>query len=137
MDRERTDRDRMMTEARTAITARVYFEYDQAELSAEARATLDAKVPYLTANPGMRIRVSGHTDDRGSDEYNLTPGQRRAAAAKRYLVQRGIDAGRIEVISLGEEQPATSGSDDSAWSQNRRAEFEITAGGDSIVLPNR
>src|SRR5829696_6357613 len=137
MDRERMDRERMMTEARSAVTARILFEYDQSELSADARATLDAKVPYLNANPGMRIRISGHTDDRGSDEYNLTLGQRRAAAAKRYLVQRGIDEGRIDVISLGEEQPASPGSDESAWSQNRRAEFENTAGGDSIVLPNR
>ena len=136
-DRERMERERMMTEARNAVSARILFEYDQAELSEQARATLDAKVPLLNANPGMRIRVAGHTDDRGSDEYNLALGQRRAAAAKRYLVQRGIDAGRIEVISLGEEQPATPGSDESAWSQNRRAEFEITAGGDTIVLPNR
>ena len=137
MDRERADRERMMTEARNTVSARIYFDYDQAELSAEARATLDAKVPLLNANPGMRIRIAGHTDDRGSDEYNLTLGQRRAAAAKRYLVQRGIDDGRIDVISLGEEQPASPGSDESAWSQNRRAEFEITAGGDTIALPNR
>jgi peptidoglycan-associated lipoprotein len=136
-ERERMERERLMTEARNAVSARIYFEYDAAELSEQARATLDAKVPLLNANPGLRIRVAGHTDDRGSDEYNLALGQRRAAAAKRYLVQRGIDAERIEVISLGEEQPATPGSDESAWSLNRRAEFEITAGGDTIVLPNR
>lgn len=137
LDRIRTDRERMMTEARNAIAARIYFDYDAAELSDEARATLDAKVPLLNANPSMRIRVAGHTDDRGSDEYNLALGQRRASAAKRYLVQRGIDAGRIDVISYGEEQPSSAGGDESAWQQNRRAEFEITAGGDNITLPNR
>lgn len=137
IDNERMDRERMMTEARNAVTARIYFDYDQAELSDQARATLDSKVPLLNANTGMRIRIAGHTDDRGSDEYNLALGQRRAAAAKRYLVQRGIDAGRIDVISLGEEQPASSGSDESAWSQNRRAEFEITAGAENLRAASR
>ena len=89
----------------------------------------------LNANPGLRLRIAGHTDERGSDEYNLALGQRRAAAAKRYLTQHGIAENRIEIISFGEERPAQQGSDESAWSQNRRDEFEIAAGGDTLTLP--
>ena len=137
LDRARQDSianaQRLLGEARNAITAAVYFDYDRSEISDEARGILDAKVPLLSANPGLRIRVAGHTDSRGSDEYNLALGQRRAAAAKRYLTQRGIADGRIDVISYGEERPAAQGEDESAWSQNRRAEFEIIAGGESIA----
>jgi peptidoglycan-associated lipoprotein len=79
--------------------------------------------------------VSGHTDERGSDEYNLALGQRRAAAAKAYLVQHGIADSRIETISYGEERPVAQGSDDAAYAQNRRAEFEITAGGQMLRKP--
>lgn len=128
---------RSASDARNAITAVVLFDYDRSELSDAARATLDAKVPLLAANPSLRIRVAGHTDSRGSDEYNLALGQRRAAAAKRYLTQHGVDASRIEVISYGEERPAAQGDDESAFAQNRRAEFEITAGGDNIVPARR
>ena len=87
------------------------------------------------ANAGMRIRIAGHTDERGSDEYNLALGQRRAAAAKRYLIAQGIDEARIDVVSFGEERPMVEGSDESAWSQNRRDEFEIVVGGDAIRVP--
>ena len=124
---------RAVTEARNAITAAIHFDYDRSDITDEARGILDAKVPVLNANPGLRIRVAGHTDARGSDEYNLALGQRRAAAAKRYLTQRGVDASRIDVISYGEERPAAQGDDESAYSQNRRDEFEITAGGDNVV----
>jgi len=113
----------------------IFFDYDRAELSVESRETLEAKLPILRANPGMRIRISGHTDERGSDEYNLALGQRRAAAAKRYLVSQGIDEARIDVVSFGEERPMVEGSDESAWSQNRRDEFEIVVGGDAIRVP--
>ena len=130
---EAAARERAMAEVRNAITAVIYFDYNESTLSDQARATLDAKIPALNANSGARILVIGHTDERGSDEYNLALGQRRAAAAKRYLVQRGIDGSRIETTSRGEEQPAMQGMDESAYSQNRRAEFEITAGGDSLV----
>ena len=121
------------TEARNALTAAIYFDFDSDGLSDQARAALDAKIPVLNANPNVRVRISGHADERGSDEYNLALGQRRAAAAKRYLTERGVGADRIEVTSFGEERPAVQGSDESAWSQNRRDEFELTAGGDQIV----
>lgn len=117
---------------RTAVTAVVYFDYNSAELSQDARATLETKIPLLSGNPELKIRVAGHSDERGSDEYNLALGQRRAAAAKRYLTQRGIAAGRIETVSYGEERPSVDGHDEAAWAQNRRDEFEITGGGESI-----
>jgi peptidoglycan-associated lipoprotein len=127
--------ERTMTETRAMVTAVVHFEYDKSDLSDEARGILDRKVSMLQANPALHLRIAGHTDERGSDEYNLALGQRRAAAAKRYLVQRGIDASRLEVTSFGKEKPVATGSDETAWSQNRRDEFEITAGGDNLMAP--
>ncbi len=117
------------------LTAMVHFDYDQADLRPGDRAILDAKVPILQANSGVMIRVAGHTDERGSDEYNLALGQRRAAAVKAYLVQHGVADSRIQTVSYGEEKPIAQGDDESAWSQNRRAEFEITGGGGNLRAP--
>ncbi|MGI9140402.1 MAG: OmpA family protein [Gemmatimonadaceae bacterium] len=118
-------------EAIEVITGTVYFGYDQSALSSEARATLDAKVPALQARPAFRIRITGHTDERGSSEYNLALGLRRAAELKAYLVANGIDASRIDISSMGEERPAAAGSGESAWALNRRAEFvQVTGDGD-------
>ena len=121
--------------AMRALTAPIYFDYDQAEISTDARATLDAKLPILTANAGMRMRIAGHTDSRGSDEYNIALGQRRAAAAKRYLTGRGVADNRIDIVSFGEERPVAMGMDEGSFSQNRRAEFEVTAGAENMVIP--
>ena len=114
--------------ARATLTATILFDYDAAEIRGDAKAALDAKLPILRANSGIQIRISGHADERGSDQYNDALGQRRAAAAKRYLTDNGIDAARITIVSYGEQRPATTGADEDAWSKNRRAEFEITAG---------
>ncbi len=119
----------------TTLTAMIHFDYDQADLRPSDRAILDAKVPILQANSGVMLRVAGHTDERGSDEYNLALGQRRAAAVKAYLVQHGIADARIQTVSYGEEHPIAQGDDESAWSQNRRAEFEITGGGGNLRAP--
>ena len=102
---------------------------------ADPKAALDAKLPILRANAGVTMRISGHADERGSDQYNDALGQSRAAATKRYLTDNGIDGARISIVSYGEQQPATSGADESAWARNRRAEFEITGGGNNIVPP--
>src|SRR5207247_508217 len=91
--------------------------------------------PTPQANPDLRIRISGHCDERGSDEYNLALGNRRATAAKQYLVSHGIDGGRIETSSYGEERPLAQGHDEGAWAQNRRDEFEIIGGGDVLRRP--
>lgn len=136
----REDADRRAREAmegvRSALTAAIYFEYDSDALGEAARSALDQKLAILQSNSGVRLRIAGHADERGSDEYNLALGQRRAAAAKRYLTQRGIPETRIEIVSFGEERPAASGGDDSAMAQNRRDEFEITAGGDALRAPS-
>ena len=120
---------------RATLTTMIHFDYDRSDLRPDDQAILDAKVPILQANAGVAIRIAGHTDERGSDEYNLALGQRRAAAAKAYLVQHGVAESRIETISYGEERPIAQGSDESAYSQNRRAEFEITAGGQTLRKP--
>src|SRR5690348_16835160 len=114
--------------AKGALKETIYFHYDASEITDESRSKLDQKVPVLTQNTGIRIRISGHTDNRGSDEYNLALGQRRAAAAKRYLTDRGIDGGRIEIVSFGEERPTCTSDSEGCWSRNRRDEFEITGG---------
>ena len=126
--RRAADAERAAAAARASLVAAIYFDYDRSALRPEAAAALDAKVPVLQANSSIRIRIEGHTDERGSDEYNLALAQRRAAEAKRYLVDRGIDAGRIEIVSFGEERPVCTEQEESCWSRNRRAEFRIAAG---------
>jgi peptidoglycan-associated lipoprotein len=123
--------------ARAAFSTPVYFDYDKSDIRDDQKATLEAKLPIFQANADMRIRVAGNTDNRGSDEYNLALGQRRAAEVKRYLIARGIDASRIDVVSFGEERPAASGDNEDAWAKNRRDEFEIIAGANPFKLPNR
>ncbi len=118
--------------ARARLLETIYFEYDADELRDDARATLDSKIPLLNLNLSLRVRIAGHCDERGSDEYNIALGRRRAEVAKKYLTDRGIDASRIETTSFGRERPAIAGDSEAAWSQNRRDEFEIIAGGDQL-----
>ncbi|HEX5436332.1 MAG TPA: peptidoglycan-associated lipoprotein Pal [Gemmatimonadaceae bacterium] len=122
-------------QAKRVIAQPIYFAFDSDVLSDSAQASLDQKLAVLNANSGLQLRVEGNTDARGSDEYNLALGQRRAAAAKRYLTQHGVDDSRITIISYGEERPAAQGADESAYAQNRRDEFSITAGGDQLTAP--
>jgi peptidoglycan-associated lipoprotein len=141
-ERERLERERLAREAaeraRTVsadLAAMINFDYDQATVRSADQETLDRKAAILVANPGVRLRISGHADERGSDEYNLALGNRRAAAAKRYLENKGVDGSRIEVVSYGEERPLNPGSDETAYAQNRRDEFEVTAGGNNLTAP--
>ena len=120
---------------RSTIATTVHYDFDKADLREDTRQMLDQKIPILTANPALMIRIAGHTDSRGSGEYNLQLGQRRAAAARDYLTARGIAASRIELVSYGEERPVCQTQDEGCWSQNRRAEFEITAGGSPLRRP--
>src|SRR5881397_2194178 len=120
---------------RALVATMIHFDYDKAIIRGGDAAVLDQKVAILQANPALRIRISGHCDERGSDEYNLALGNRRATAAKQYVVSHGIDASRIETVSYGEERPLASGHDEDAWAQNRRDEFEILAGGESLKQP--
>ena len=141
-ERERLEKERLAREAaeraRTVgadLAAMINFDYDQAVVRQADQATLDRKAAILAANPGVKIRIAGHADERGSDEYNLALGNRRAAAAKRYLENKGVDASRIDVVSYGEERPLNPGSDETAYAQNRRDEFEVTAGGNNLTAP--
>ena len=102
---------------------KIFFEFDDYTLTPAAREILAHNAEWLRQNPVAKVTIEGHCDERGSDEYNLALGQRRAEAAKNYLVSLGIAAERLTAISYGEERPSATGSDESAWSQNRRAEF--------------
>jgi peptidoglycan-associated lipoprotein len=124
------------TEAvRTLLATMIHFDYDKSNIRPDDANVLDQKVAILQTNSDLRIRISGHCDERGSDEYNLALGNRRATSAKQYLVSHGIDAGRIETVSYGEERPVDPGHDEGAWSRNRRDEFEILSGGDVLRQP--
>jgi peptidoglycan-associated lipoprotein len=129
--------EREMASMRTALTASIRFDYDQDELRDDARETLEAKLPILVANPGLRLRIAGHADERGSEEYNLALGQKRAASVQRWFSLRGVNADRFELVSYGEERPVCTESDESCYAQNRRAEFEVTAGGANLVRPRQ
>jgi peptidoglycan-associated lipoprotein len=126
---------RSSEDVRATLATMIHFDLDKSNIRPDDMAILDQKVAILQANPDARIRIGGHCDERGSDEYNLALGNRRAQAAKQYLVSHGIDASRIETQSWGEERPLVDGHDESAWSQNRRDEFEITGGGDNLRRP--
>ena len=127
---------RSAEDVRNMLASMIHFDLDKSNIRPDDMGALDQKVAILQANPDLRIRVGGHCDERGSDEYNLALGNRRAQAAKQYLVSHGIDASRIETQSWGEERPMVDGHDESAWSQNRRAEFEVTSGGDNLRRPS-
>jgi peptidoglycan-associated lipoprotein len=106
---------------RSVTSDTVNFGLDLYDIDAQARAILDSQVTWLGRYPNVRVTVEGHADERGTREYNLALGDRRANAAKNYLVARGIDAGRISTISYGKERPLALGSDEASWAQNRRA----------------
>jgi peptidoglycan-associated lipoprotein len=100
---------------------RVFFDYDQYDLKSEAQAQLEKQAAWLQQYPAVTITVEGHADERGTREYNLALGERRANAALNYLVALGVDPNRLQTISYGKERPDVLGSDESAWAQNRRA----------------
>lgn len=110
-----------MGELAPNVGDRVFFDYDSASLSSEAQATLSKQAEWLKKNESVNVTVEGHCDERGTREYNLALGERRAAAAKKYLVSLGVKSSRVSTISYGKERPAVVGSSDSAWAQNRRA----------------
>lgn len=122
-------------EVRNTLAAMIHFDFDKSNIRPDDAAMLDQKVAILNANPDLRIRINGHCDERGSDEYNLALGNRRSTAAKNYLVSHGVDASRIETASYGEERPVAMGHDEDSWAQNRRDEFEILSGGDMLRRP--
>jgi peptidoglycan-associated lipoprotein len=113
---------------RATLAEMIFFDYDRSEIRADSRATLDRKARILRDAPTVRIRVEGHADERGSTEYNLALGSRRAESVRSYLVGLGISATRLETTSYGEGRPLQSGRSEASWSRNRRAEFVMTGG---------
>ena len=99
----------------------VYFGFDSSEVVGEAQATLDRQAAFLNVNPTMVVIIEGHADERGTREYNLALGDRRAVAVRDYLLAKGLNAARVRTVSYGKERPAVSGSNEEAWAKNRRA----------------
>lgn len=111
------------------ILERVHFALDRWDLAPEATRSLAKDAKQLLANPGLRIRVEGHADERGGTIYNLALSEKRAASGRAYLVDLGVAPNRIETIAYGEERPRAKGHDEQAWSENRRGELEVTGSG--------
>jgi peptidoglycan-associated lipoprotein len=109
-----------MGEIAPGVGDRVFFDYDSSVIQSEGEAILQKQAEWLKKNAGVSVTIEGHCDERGTREYNLGLGERRASAAKSYLVNLGVSSSRIQTISYGKERPAVVGSDDSAWTQNRR-----------------
>jgi peptidoglycan-associated lipoprotein len=107
------------------VTELIHFDFDRATIRPGDAAVLDQKIPVLQANPAVRIEIAGNCDERGSDEYNLALGNRRAIAARTYLMTYGIDATRIVTISNGKEHPIDPGHDEQAWAENRNDQFNL------------
>jgi len=127
--------ERMRMALKDTLGQRTYFEYDRAEVRPADRPVLARKVAILKANPRLTLMIAGHADERGSDEYNLALGARRAAAVRTYLVNLGIPAERLSVVSYGEERPLIVGTDESAWKMNRRSEYTPLQGFETLVQP--
>lgn len=136
-ENERRERERVEREtagAREVLTEIIFFQYDSDEISGEAEANLRLKAAVMAANPSVRLRIEGHADQRGSTEYNLALGQRRAEAVRAFLANYGVDPDRFTTVSFGKERPLVEGDDEDSWARNRRAEFGII-GGQVTVVP--
>jgi peptidoglycan-associated lipoprotein len=107
------------------VGSTVYFDYDQSSLTSEAQATLDRQAAFLKASPSFRLIIEGHCDERGTREYNLALGDRRASAVRDYLVAKGINASRLSTISYGKERPSVGGSNETSYALNRRSVSRI------------
>lgn len=105
------------------LQAVVYFDFDSSEITSQSATTLNQHASLLSSNPAASVLIAGHTDERGSREYNIALGERRAQSASAYLASQGVAANNIRVISYGEERPAAAGTDEEAYAQNRRAEL--------------
>lgn len=127
---------RAVREARTTLEEMVFFDYDVSDIRDDAAARLRAKVDILRASPQVQIRIEGHADERGSTEYNIALGNRRAEALRQFLTGFGLGENRFEIVSFGEGRPLQQGSSEAAWARNRRGQFVITAGANAINPAN-
>ena len=113
----------------------IHFDFDKYNIRPGDAQILDGNASWLKANPGNLVLIEGHTDERGTAEYNLALGERRAKSTMSYLVTQGVAANRITIISYGKERPLDPGHTEDAWARNRRDEFAITAGGENLTAP--
>ena len=132
--RVRAENERRMAAARATLEEMVYFDYDMSEIRSDAERILSQKADILRGSPAVSLRIEGHADERGSTEYNLALGSRRAESVRQFLTNFGLDASRFSTVSYGEERPQVAESSESAWARNRRAQFAITAGADQIMI---
>ncbi|MEM7416404.1 MAG: OmpA family protein [Gemmatimonadota bacterium] len=126
------ERQRAIAEARATLEEMVFFDYDMSDIRDDAESALRAKVDILRRSPQVQIRIEGHADERGSTEYNMALGNRRAEAIRQFLTGFGLAENRFEIVSFGEGRPLQQGDDEDAWARNRRGQFVITAGGNAI-----
>lgn len=124
--------ERRSDDLKAQLAAMIHFDFDKALIRSGDAQELDAKVTILRANPQVRVQIAGSCDERGSDEYNFALGNRRAIAARQYLVAHGIDTNRIETVSYGRERPLDTGHNEEAWAKNRNDQFTLL--GANVVL---
>ena len=129
-------RRRAVAAAIETLEEMVFFDYDMSEIRDDAASTLREKVGILRASPQVQIRIEGHADERGSTEYNLALGNRRAEAIRSFLTGFGLSESRFEIVSFGEGRPLAQGSNESSWARNRRGQFVITAGRNAVNPAN-
>lgn len=133
LKREQAEKERLRqaemakleAEIRSFESRHIYFDFDRAELRPESRDILKTKAAWLKAHPDFSVRIEGHCDERGTNEYNIALGERRAKAAWKYLNALGIPGDRIDTVSYGEERPVDTGHDEAAWRKNRRDQFKL------------
>lgn len=113
--------DSQISELENKVGDRVFFELDSSSINAEGKETLNRQVAFMSENPDLTFSIEGHCDERGTREYNLALGERRASSVKQYLISSGVNSERLKTVSYGKEKPAVEGSNEWAWGQNRRA----------------
>jgi peptidoglycan-associated lipoprotein len=124
VDNSGTDTGGMSMDGERGLLESIYFDFDSSAIRSDQRGVLQKNVSKVDASWKM-ITIEGHCDERGSEEYNLALGERRAAAVRQYLVDSGVSAGKLDTVSFGEAKPSVQGHDESAWRWNRRAEFVV------------
>jgi len=125
MGAEERQPEALPTETKVSGLTDVYFEFDRSELTPAARASLEQNAKWLIGRPNSAVTVEGHADERGTNEYNLALGERRAQAVKRVLVALGVTSARLSTVTYGEEQPVCRDHQDSCWEKNRRAHLAV------------
>jgi peptidoglycan-associated lipoprotein len=123
--RELERKQQLMSEINAFESGNIYFDFDKSDLRADAQAVLKSKAEWLRKNSSYSLRIEGNCDERGTNEYNLALGERRAHSARNFLVALGVSQDRITTISYGEERPADPGHNEEAWAKNRRDEFKL------------